>query len=120
MVLLQLATGMRSGELCAMRWDLIDRRTYIWLYTPAEHKTEHHGHGRTIPIPPMYQHLLGQPKQAGNVFEHHRSGAYTAQSYGRAIRRAIQRIRCKNWTPHQLRHKAITGWASQGGVEVAL
>ncbi len=76
MVLLQLATGMRSGELYGMRWDLINRHTYIWIYTPAEHKTEHHGNGRTAPIPPMYQHLLGQPKEQGNVFEHHRNGPY--------------------------------------------
>lgn len=119
MVLLQLATGMRSGELCSMRWDCIDRQDDIWIYTPAEHKTEHHGHDRKIPIPPNYQWLLDEPKPRGHVFEHHRGGPYTAQSYSRAIRRAITRARCTPWTPHQLRHNAITDWVTKGGVEAA-
>jgi len=50
MVRLHLATGMRSTELCTMRWVDINRVSSTWIYTPREHKTEHHGHRRNVPI----------------------------------------------------------------------
>lgn len=119
MALLQLATGMRSGELCPMRWDLVDRRQEVWIYTPAEHKTEHHGHERNIVIPPAARDLLGEPMQGGYVFVHGRGGPYTPNSYRQVIAKAIDKAGCAHWTPHQLRHNAITEWATKGGVEVA-
>ncbi|MEM9346434.1 MAG: site-specific integrase [Planctomycetota bacterium] len=119
MVMLQLATGMRSGELCSIRWDLIDRRDDVWIYIPAEHKTEHHGHDRNIAILPPAQELLGEPDKVGYVYVHGRGGIYTPDSYRRVITRAIEKADCAYWTPHQLRHSAITDWATKGGVEVA-
>jgi integrase len=48
MVHLQLVTGMRPGELCAMRGKDIDTTGTLWLYKPAQHKTQHHEHERTV------------------------------------------------------------------------
>jgi integrase len=42
MLRLQRVTGMRPGELCAMRPADIDRSKPVWEYTPTSHKAEHH------------------------------------------------------------------------------
>ena len=48
MIRLQLLTGMRPGEVVIMRGADIDTTGKLWVYAPAEHKTAHHGHARTI------------------------------------------------------------------------
>ena len=50
MINFQLLTGCRPGEMCQMRTGDIDRSGEVWVYTPGSHKTEHHGHARTIHI----------------------------------------------------------------------
>jgi integrase len=58
MVRLQRLTGARPGEVCAVRPADIDRTSEVWRYTPAEHKTEHHGKRRVIAIGPRAQAVL--------------------------------------------------------------
>ena len=58
MVMIQLKTGMRSGELCVMRSGDIDRSGTVWNYVPAHHKTSHRGHRRLIAIGPAGQEVL--------------------------------------------------------------
>lgn len=64
MVQLQWLTGMRPGEVCAMRVGDIDLKgeklgdVLVWVYRPEHHKTEHHGRERTIPLGPRCQALL--------------------------------------------------------------
>lgn len=58
MVLLQLVTGMRSGELLTMRTCDIDTSGDVWTYTLAQHKTAHHGHTREVMIGPRGQEIL--------------------------------------------------------------
>jgi len=58
MVEVQLWTGMRSTEVCTMRPCDIDRRGKVWTYTPAAHKTTHHGHRRVVPLGPKAQAAL--------------------------------------------------------------
>ena len=55
---LQLLTGARPGEIVIMRPCDIDKSGKIWLYSPAEHKTAHHGHQRKIYIGPRGQEVL--------------------------------------------------------------
>lgn len=45
---LQLLTGARGGELFPMRRRDIETGRAVWVYRPARHKTEHHGHTREI------------------------------------------------------------------------
>jgi integrase len=68
MVQLQLLTGMRPGEVTTMRGIDLDMRGTVWLYTPAEHKTAHHGHTRAIAIGPRAQAIL-RPWLRPNVTE---------------------------------------------------
>lgn len=58
MIKLQLATGMRPGEVCMLRPIDIDQSSEVWEYTPQEHKTEHHGRPRKIMIGPAGQKIL--------------------------------------------------------------
>jgi integrase len=58
MVELQRLTGMRPGEVCAMRSADIDTSGRVWTYTPERHKTEHHGRERRIYLGPMAQEVL--------------------------------------------------------------
>ncbi len=59
MIRLQLFTGMRPGEVVQMRPCDIDRSEKVWTYTPAHHKTEHHGHERVVLLGPRAQKVLG-------------------------------------------------------------
>jgi len=58
MIQLQLLTGMRPGEAVAMRGGDLDASGETWTYTPAHHKTQHHGHSRTVYIGPKAQAVL--------------------------------------------------------------
>jgi integrase len=65
MILLQLHTGMRPGEVVIMRAIDIDIAGSVWLYRPGSdqgqhgtHKTAHRGHLRVIPIGPRAQEIV--------------------------------------------------------------
>jgi integrase len=57
MAQVQLLTGARPGEVCALRACDLDMTGKVWLYRPGsdrgaegQHKTAHHGRGRVIAI----------------------------------------------------------------------
>ncbi len=58
MIRLQRLTGMRPGEVVAMRTTDLDMTGKVWLYRPSHHKTEHHGHERIIAVGPRSQLVL--------------------------------------------------------------
>lgn len=58
MVRLQLETGMRPGEVCAMRAIDIDMSGKVWLYRPEQHKTRHYGYQRVVPLGPRAQEII--------------------------------------------------------------
>jgi len=58
MVRIQRFGGMRSQDVRNMRFCDVDRTGDIWKYTPFEHKTEHHGKERVLPIGPRAQAIL--------------------------------------------------------------
>ena len=58
MVELQRLTGMRPGEAVAMRNIDIETAVRLWAFTPASHKTEHHGRQRRIYFGPKAQATL--------------------------------------------------------------
>jgi integrase len=69
MIQLQLLTGMRPGEVCAMRACDIDRSGKLWIYRPPYHKTLHHGHTREVFLGPHAQRLI-EPFIMTNVQAH--------------------------------------------------
>lgn len=57
---LQLATGMRPGEVTQMRGCDLNMSVQPWEYTPTSHKTEHRGKRRVISIGPRGQQIIRQ------------------------------------------------------------
>lgn len=58
MVQLEALTGMRPGEVCAIRPSEVDRDRDVWEYRPGSHKTEHHDRERVVYIGPRGQQVL--------------------------------------------------------------
>jgi integrase len=58
MVQLQRLICCRPAEVCILRPCDLDRSRDVWTYKPNSHKTEHHGHQRTIFIGPQAQGIL--------------------------------------------------------------
>lgn len=50
MLRIQVATGMRPGEVCIMRPCDIDRSGDNWIYVPSKHKTGWRGKAKAVPI----------------------------------------------------------------------
>jgi len=58
MIRLQRVTGMRPGELVAMRPCDIETDGDVWIYEPAGHKNRWRGHQRIIMLGPAAQAIL--------------------------------------------------------------
>ena len=64
MVRVHRLTGMRPGEICAMKWSDIDRTTTPWVYRPEHHKNEWRGHPRVVCIGPKARAVLARHSDA--------------------------------------------------------
>ena len=51
----QALSGMRPGEVTAMRGADLDRSGDVWIYSPREHKGDYLGHARPIFLGPRAQ-----------------------------------------------------------------
>lgn len=60
MVEIQRLSGMRPGEVVIMRGCDIDQSCLPWRYAPASHKTEHHGHARTVLLGPKARAIVAR------------------------------------------------------------
>ncbi len=58
MVELQLLTGMRPGEVIAMRGREIDASGTVWVYRPSQHKNTHRDHERAVMIGPKARAIV--------------------------------------------------------------
>lgn len=58
MIQVQRLTGMRPGEVCAMRRSEIDMSGAVWFYRPTRHKLSYRGKDRVIGIGPKAQEIL--------------------------------------------------------------
>lgn len=120
LVLLQLAAGMRPGEVCAIRRDELDKigvvieGIRIWVIRPKHHKTRHHGVARQIALGPAAQALL-VPWLEGNgewLFpagkKARKLGHVSTSGYDHAVLRACRRAGLPTWAPNRLRKSAAT------------
>lgn len=58
MVRLQLLTGARPGEICAMRVRDLEMTGDVWVYKPVKHKTAWRGHKRNVALGPRAQAIV--------------------------------------------------------------
>jgi len=101
MLRVQLATGMRTGELLAMHADeiLIGAR---WVYAPKKHKNAWRGKPKYILLPEAIHEILRPRMRRGKLWEIGPSG------YWIALRKACKAAGVEPWQPYQLRHAAAT------------
>lgn len=96
MVELQWLTGMRPQEVVQMRWQEVDRTDGVWIYRPREHKLEHHGTERAIPLGPKAQAVL-----VPFLAEDEAAYLFSPQAAERERRqRQRERRRTKLWASH--------------------
>lgn len=139
MVTVQMLTGMRPGELCAMKGQDIQggsapsaaptmllstsvatgangRWTQSpWLYRPPSHKNAWRQRERVIPLGPRCQMVLTPLLRPGHVFLTKRGGPFTTNSYSQCIARACRRAGLPHWSPNMLRHAGLTVAAQRTG-----
>lgn len=148
MVQLQLHTAMRPDEVTIIRQCDIDQTDEVWIYTPCEHKTEHHDIDRVVYFGPKCQellkpwfdrpddHYLFSPKEVVAAIRARRRKTplekperfnydraprdhYDDESYCRAIKRACLRAGVPKWTPNQIRHEVATSVRKTYGLEAS-
>lgn len=97
MIDLQLATGMRPGEICAMRPCDITIGKKVWTYRPPSHKTAHHGHDRVVYLGPRAQRII-RPFLKGRATTAHLFSPAEAVAKWRAAKTAARRtpLSCGN------------------------
>ena len=83
LVRLQLLTGMRPGEACAMRGCDLKRGSPNWTYEPSRHKSAWRGKRRVIPIGPKAQTLLAEFLDDDSTAHLFRPSAAVAEHHAR-------------------------------------
>lgn len=137
MIQIQRLTGMRPGEVCALKPCDLDQSGDVWVFRPASHKMEHKGRGRVIAIGPKAQDILRPflpSDPAGYCFCNARGRHVRRALYQRWIEKATikafpapaelndaereQWIKDHAWAPNRLRHLAATEIRKQFGIEL--
>jgi integrase len=127
MIRLQLATGMRPAEVCALRRaHLHGRADGVWEYrVPAEwNKTAHHGGDRVVYLGPRAMEIV-RPyldrvrRDDEPVFRTRCGHAYSPSVYGNLVRKVCDRLGVQRWSPNQLRHSRLTEVDEALGLEAA-
>ncbi len=99
-----VATGMRRGEILALRWEHIDRERRSLLIPDAKN-----GHPRTLPLTKDVAAMLDTVPRAGD---------WVFPLTGNAFRLAWERLRARAGLSdlhfHDLRHEAISRFFEQG------
>jgi integrase len=141
MLRLQLLTGMRPHEVCAMRMgDLKQTKEEFmehgllydgesWLYVLDEHKTKKHIGTKVIPLGIQEQEILSKYLDNSDylinsdlwspIFKNSMGNAMTREAYGRNIKDAIERNGLQKFVPYQIRHTSLTEVSFEHGRDVA-
>ena len=104
-----LYSGCRPGEALNMRMCDIDKSGEIWIYAPAEHKTEHHDKDRRIFLGPECQQLILKfmNRPADSYLFDPRDAVKERNSQGKAKRRKNQKSNLRK-TKRVIREKYDT------------
>lgn len=96
-----LATGMRRGEIAALRWEQVDLKRRCIYLSAASTKNRT---ARTVPLSPAALDVLrGLPRQLnGSVF------GMSVNAISMCWKRVISKTGIKDLTFHDLRHEAIS------------
>ncbi len=130
-------SAMRPGEIFQLRWRDVDRSGPVWVYRPAEYKTEHAKRKRPRIVPltggvravlQRYRHKKDEEpifspgdaarERAPNSTRKY-AATYNKDSFRTAIKRAAERAGVAPWSPNRLRHSAATEIRRLAGLDAA-
>ncbi len=115
-----LLTGMRPGEVTAMRGEEIEVcPDGPWTYCVTSHKNTWRDKNRTVKIGPKAQAILRGYLHDGLLFTTKMGNKYSSHSLAGTVRKACRRAGVEPWTPNQLRHSAITKCDEVAGLACA-
>ncbi len=112
---LMLLTAARPGELLSLTTGMIDRTGQTWFARLTNHKTTHQGKERVLYFGPGAQLILRR------YLKPHAPAVrlWSQKSFRNAIINACKRASVPRWTPHWLRHTALTRIREEFGAEAA-
>jgi integrase len=124
MLLVQLWSGCRSGEVRGMLWSEINRTGPVWVWKPAKHKLAHKNIVRQIALGPKAQAVLLQQRRKAPtgdlVFPCRGSGLeHTASVYGHTCARAARKVGIPRFKPYFCRHSCRDRITAALGIEHA-
>jgi integrase len=112
-LLIQLLTASRKGEVCEMEWQDVNLRSRVWTIPPekTKNKTQHR-----VMLPTQAVEILKARKgRRGYVFASRAKGGHIrGDSVNETLSRCMKHFKLDHFTPHTLRHTTITGLSMKG------
>jgi integrase len=110
-LLLQLLTASRKGEACAIRWDEVEDKVWTIPAEKAKNEQEH----RVMLSRQALKIIKAQSRVNDFVFAANTSsGHIRPDSVNEEASSNQKHFKLKHWTPHALRHTALTGLSELG------
>lgn len=108
---LGLLTGMRRGEILSMTKGEVQRTGNVWMVVKGRHKTMHHGHVRSIVLPPgavdIVRRRLGGADEKGRLF------TIRTDRFRHYFRKACRLAGVADFRFHDVRHEALSRMADR-------
>jgi len=116
---LQLLTASRKGEVCDMEWSDVNLKDGTWTIPPE--KTKNKQRHRVMLSEQAVDLLEARKGRKGYVFASRaKCGHVRGDSVNETLSRCMKHFNLDHFTPHTLRHTAITGLSMQNCPEVVI
>ena len=108
---LGLLTGMRRGEILSLTKGEVQRVSNVWMVVKGRHKTMHHGHARSIVLPPgavdIVRRRMAEAGYDGRLF------TIRTDRFRHYFRKACRLAGVADFRFHDVRHEALSRMADR-------